>query len=310
MTMPTTFTWIVTGLFGAMLVAGLIVGQTKRFQEKQVLTFWQRVGLPMGTEQINQAVRRRLHRSGTAAAIGGLAGFLVSLVVLLFTPNPSYSFGHTWLVVLPAVVIGMTVFDVALSLRDCLFVQRPNGPRMARLASVSTGDYMSPWRLRAAPSLLVLGIILAAAGPVLGVAGVIELQNFLGSNALVFLVLAVVVLAGCRAVVPRILLHSQPVTDTLELAWDDAIRADTFRKLGLLATIMAWLSVSAIGLAIVDGVFATRPDELTPAIWQVSAMWGYFTIPLLFGYGKSYSYFRHRLWPEFTAVGAGAARKT
>lgn len=288
------------GFLAVVFLIRLAAIQTARHQSRQVFQFWQRVGLPMGTERVNETLKRRLRRSANAALLGGLAGALLAAAVLVLLPEPLLSFNFTWLVALPAILIGTTLFDVALTLRDSLFGPRPDEPRMARAMAVSAADYMSPWRLKAAPSLLLLAGLLAVAGLLLGWLGRIDLPAFLRSPALVSLVVAIVVQALCAAVGRRLLAQPQPVAEALELAWDDAIRADTFRKLGLLATVVAWLSFSAVALGVLAGTGGGGNDSMPTVVSQVLGMWGYFAILLAFNYGGACNYFRHRLWAGLT----------
>lgn len=307
MTFDAQVAWFAVGLLAVVFVARLIVAQTSSHQDKQLLQFWHRVGLPMGSGRVNFTLRRRLHRSELAAMTGGLAGTLAAGVLLFFVPQAPLSFTFTWLVAIPAILTGATALDVAVSLRDTLFGRRDEAPRMARVVAVSAADYMSPWRLRAAPLLLALAGLALAAGVVLGLAGVVGLGPFLRSLALPSFVMAAAVLALSVPLGRRVLEQPQPVAEPLELAWDDAVRADVFRKVGLLAAILAWLALTSAGLGIVDGLghgslAVAGADSMAAAAGQIAGMWGYFIIVFLYNVGTSRSYFRYRLWPNAQLV--------
>ncbi len=151
-------------------VIALLVAQTDKSQRKQVFQFWQKVGLPMGKDMIVSAVGRLLRRRGSAASVGGIVGLLASASAVFFIHSPVYG-THFWLVTLPAMIIGMAAFDSGMALRDTLFRLRTDSPRLARATAVSLSYYISPWRLRTAPLLLVLAALLNGASLVLGSTG-------------------------------------------------------------------------------------------------------------------------------------------
>ncbi len=103
-------TWIAWGFLAVVSAGRLVAAQTAKFLAKQVFQFWQRVGLPMGSNHVNDTLRRRLqpqHQCGTSRGTG-------------------------W--------------------------RRAGGGsalRRTRAVAVSAGDYLRPWRLRAAPSFLL-----------------------------------------------------------------------------------------------------------------------------------------------------------
>lgn len=303
----TVLTWIVAASMGAMMVGFLVATRTHRFQEKQMLTFWQKVGLPMGTERINASVGRRLRRSSTASALGGVAGYLVSLVFLLLSPTPAYSFAYTWVVALPALLIGTTIFDVALAMRDTLFTQRGGTPRMARAAAVSLRDYITPWKMYAPPVLLGVAAILVAIAAALDGAGASAMDASLASLSLPALVMAVLVVLACLVAVRKILARPQPVSDTLELAWDDALRADTVRKAGMLAIAISWLALAAAASGLVVAIDVSLTSTMWFTIVQILLGWGFIAINVVFTYGSSFNWFRRRLWPALLPSNAGTA---
>lgn len=302
MTFESALTWLIIAVVALVNFLTLLLSQTGRFQQKQAFRFWQQVGLPMGTDKIADAVRRRLRRSAAAASAGALAGLLGSVGILLFGPTP-LSVNSFWLVVLPAVLIGMAGCDVGMALRDTLFRQQGDSPRMARVVAVSLGDYISPLRLMLAPSLLVLAVLLGAAGLALGLLGNSQ-DRVLQGAALPILLVALVVISGTAVVATRVLRQTQAVTGALELAWDDAIRAETFRKMALLGATIAWLAVSAIALGILNGLDSAGGTAWGASLGSQIFNLGYLGIFYLFTYGTAYSYFRYRLWPELSVANA------
>lgn len=307
MNSDTALTWTIAAILGAFVVGNLVATQTRRYQDKHVLNFWQKVGLPMGTERINASVTRRLRRSSTASALGGVAGYLVSLGILLLSPTPANTIAYTWVVALPAILIGATIFDVALAMRDTLFAQPDGTTRMARATAVFLRDYITPWKLYAPPVLLGLATSMVAISATLDGTDASALATSLASTSLPALVTAVLVLLGCAVAVRKILGQPQPVSGVLELAWDDALRADTVRKAGLLATSMSWLALAAAA----SGLVAAVDSSLTSTMWftnvQILLSWGFIAITMVYTYGSSFNWFRRRLWPELLPCNAGTA---
>lgn len=295
MSFGSMFDWIAIGFLAAAFLYRLIALQFTAFQEKQAFEFWQRVGLPMGTEQINRSIRKRLRRSSMAALLGGLAGGLAAGTAMFLLPTPGFSYAFMILLALPAVFVGVTSFDVAFTLRESLFGQKSDSPRMARAVAVSMSDYLSPWRLRVAPIIVFLTALVMAARLLLGQAGVTELEGALHWPSLAILIAALIVVVACMLVGRKVLEQPQTVANTLELAWDDAFRADTLRKLALFATVMAWLAFTATALEFLE---ALDPMRLGTAIGQSLGMVVYIAVIPMFTYGRSNSYFRYRLWPK------------
>lgn len=302
-----TLNWIMFGVLAAAFIYRLAVVQTVKEQQNMVLQFWQRVGLPMGHEGINDALRRRLRRSANAAVVGALAGAGAACAVHLYTQIPWLSFTFMWAVALPAVFLGSVAFDVALTLRDSLFGQRPDAPRTARLEAVELVDYMSPLRLRTAPALLIIAAGLALAHVVLGMVGMVDPGGLLRGPAIPFFLASTLMLAFCTVTSRKILKQPQPAADTLELAWDDAVRADVFRKLGLLGSVLAWLAVTGMSIGLLGGLAPSPAANMAVVVAQSSTMVGYSIILCLFTYGSSFSWFRKRLWPNFSLQPSGPA---
>ena len=203
-----------------------------------------------------------------------------------------------WLVVLPIELTAITIADVAVALRRSPFQPSPGLPRVARSEATTIDDYVSPVRLKIAPVCVGLGMVLCAATLVLWLSGAIEIGRFTGSPALPLLAAAVVAHVGGRVAEHRVLLSQQPAINSVELAWDDAFRADTFRALRLFQSSVTWLAVAAalVGIfAIVDGMNVTR---WSVALGPTVLTFGYLAVMIFFVTRGAKDYFRWRLWPN------------
>ena len=255
--------WLSIGVIALLVVVMLLILQTGRYQQRLVFRFWQEVGLPLGTDSVAAAVRRRIRFRSSAA------------------------------------------LDVGFSLRESLFRQGKDSPRLARSRVTSLRDYLSPWRLRLAPAFSLIAAVLCAVGMLLGLLGLIDVATFIRSPALPLLAVALLVFFVGMAAERRVLGHPQPATDTLELAWDDAFKADTFRVLRVFATIVAWLAVAAAGIGMLQGLDAITGTSWSTGVGPQLFIWGYLATLSSFSFGRAKTYFRHHLWPDLAEVNVG-----
>lgn len=305
--MALLLTWASIGALALITVVMLFFGRTARYQERLVLRFWQRIGLPLETDQIAGAVRRRISHRSTAQSTGTLVGLLVSALALILNPSLA-SLTFMWLFALPAVLTCMAAGDLVLSLRSSLFRRHPDAARLARSSATTLRDYVSGWRLHLAPVFILISGALCGCGVALGALGAIDLRHFVLSTAFPLLALSILVLLAGMAMERRILRRSQPAADTLELAWDDAFRAETFRALRLFETIVAWLALAASGIGILQGI-----DALAGTVWSTGLgpqllIWGYLATLGVFSVGRAQTQFRYALWPDLAKVEVGTGR--
>jgi len=294
-------TWVVLGAIAIVVIVMMICVNTAAFRDRAVLRFSSQVGLPLVSDAVSVAVRWHIRVRGSVMFGGGFVGLVVS-AALLFT-NPSLgSATFVWLIVTPAVLAGMAIGDIVMSLRGSLFRQRDGAPRIARPTATTLRDYVTPWRLRLAPACELAAGILCVVGITLGAAGRIDQRTFLTGPALPSLALSLVVWLASTGAQRRVLRQRQPVADTLELAWDDAFRGETLRSLRMLQTLVGLLAVAAAALGILQAL-----DARTGAQWGSNEglqffTWGWLATIVIFGNGRARTQFRERLWPDLTAI--------
>ena len=296
--------WLSIGVIALLVVVMLLILQTGRYQQRLVFRFWQEVGLPLGTDSVAAAVRRRIRFRSSAALGGALVGLLISAGALYWNPSLA-SVSFAWLFTLPILLTGIAALDVGFSLRESLFRQGKDSLRLARSRVTSLRDYLSPWRLRLAPAFSLIAAVLCAVGMLLGLLGLIDGATFIRSPALPLLAIALLVLFVGMAAERHVLGHPQPATDTLELAWDDAFKADTFRVLRLFETIVAWLAVAAAGIGMLQGLDAITGTSWSTGVGPQLFIWGYLATLSSFSFGRAKTYFRHHLWPDLAEVNVG-----
>lgn len=264
------------------------------------------IELPLVTDEIAAAAERRILHRTAAMMAGGLVGILASASVVCLDPA-SASAPTIWLVTLPLTICGMCAGAAFVTLRESLFRRHPDAVRVARAVTVTLHDYISPRRLRMPSALLLAAAGLSLAGSVLGLTGLIDASAFVLSAALPMLAVALVVTIVGALLARRVLDQSQPAGSELELAWDDAFRADTLRALWMLGSIIAWLAVAAAGLGILQGLDAIAGTTWSIGLGSQLFTWGFLVILLSFGFGGAQSHFRFVLWPDLSLESAEAA---
>jgi hypothetical protein len=299
-----TLSWIVIGALALVWVAVLLSVQTSAYLDRTTLRFGTGIGLPLVNDEVAAAVRRHLRIRTSANGTGALLGLVVAGALLFVAPSLG-SRSFTWLVVVPAVLTGMSAAEVLSALRESRFRHRADSTRIARSTATTLKDYVSPWRLRLAPAFQILAGVLCAIGLGLGAAGRIDATTFLRGAAIPFFALSLVVTLASMVAQRRILLRPQPVADTLELAWDDAIRAETLRGLRLAQTLVAWLAAAAAVFGMLQALDALAGTTWSTGIGPQAFVWGWLAITSLFSYGGARTRFRVRLWPDLAAIGAG-----
>lgn len=207
-----------------------------------------RVELPYGSERTRVSVTRALRLRTLAGGCAILAGSLVS-AALLFTPlaeSPFFIFST----LLPSLVVGTVIGTTLIGVRERLFHPAPDAPRIARARSMRASDYLDPVR-RALPwALAAIALVPLAA------VGVSALRTPGRVDAVAAPTVGVLALVAVTAfaLLPRlerlILAQPQPASDTLELAWDDALRAGAIISLRLSCALAAWFvfSLSVVAL--------------------------------------------------------------
>lgn len=291
--------WAVHGAAAIILVGMLIALSRDRYRRNLVFRFSQATQLPLLTETIIAAAERRILHRTAAMMAGGLLGLLASAGVLWLNPADASAF-TIWLVTLPLTLTGMCAGSAFVALRESLFRHPTDALRVARPTIVTLRDYLSPRRLLTPVALLLTAVLVCLTAAVLALVGLIDGAVFLRSAALPMLALALLVVASGGLLARRVLRQPQPATSALELAWDDAFRADTFRALWMFGSIVAWLTVAVAGLGALQGLDALAGTSWSLGLGSQLFTWGFLAVLLGFTIRSAQSYFRFRLWMDLS----------
>lgn len=289
--------WGIHAILTLFIIGALITLSRSSYRRKLVFRFSQTVELPLVTDAIAAAAERRILHRTVAMMAGGLVGVLASAVVVSLN-SATASASTIWLVTLPLTLTGMCAGAAFVALRESLFHRHPDAVRIARPVTVTMHDYVSPRRRRLPLSLLLTAVAVCLAGQALSLTGLIDGAAFIRSAALPTLAVAVIVTVIGGLLARRVLRQPQPASSELELAWDDAFRADTFRALWMFGSTIAWLAVAAAGLGMLQGLDAVAGTTWSIGLGSQLFTWGFLVVLLSFSVAGAQSYFRFRLWPN------------
>ena len=277
---------LLAGYAVVVLVVGLLLSRRRAGAERAVDKAANAAGLGV-TPEIRPLLLRRIRIMRVGDLIGAAVGLaLAALLVTLRTEIPV----QTW-AVQGTIVAGGAAGGLIGGLVATHGLPAP-GRRVARDRAVRVADYISPIERAGA----LIGMLLTA------LFGVLSLT--LGSADARVAVATGVAVAGWLGfeLVARLLIaRPQSADSALQLAWDDALRADSVRRLAgasgavsLLSLLTAtWFETHAllpadeadgVVLAILVGVVAVL------VVLRLS--------PVRTGLGR---YFRDRLWPDTVA---------
>lgn len=257
---------------------------------------------------LEDAVASRLARRQAAGVVTGAVLALVLAPVLRPGEEPA---GAPW--VSPLVVFLAFFLGTALGSAGVAWYESsrplPPGPRLARATVPGHGDYVprierwGAW-VMAAVSPAVAGGLMALDG-----AGLVELGDLP-----VPLVVAAVVAPALAVLADELsarwlLARRQVAGSTLELAWDDALRAKTLRDTVTVAVVTgAWAPLALVG-SIAEELEGGWPAN--PAVGVVNGV-GLVLMAALLVAGvaslvlRPEGHFRRTLWPLDAAVAGGA----
>lgn len=297
--------WIVIALVCFVLPAtAMTQGGRRNPQGKQLAAHAEHVGLPLPAAMVPSVVQR-IKRRQRGMSIGGTVGIVVAtLIYIVFFDNDEG--------VAPALLIFLTGAGTALGGAWAIAAFRPEAtadrPTVARTRLVGLSDYLTKgerfgfWLV---PVVMVLGSI---GGAVLlhQLPGIPGVNGVLLGTSIAFAALVTWGIA-CFAI-RKVLEAPARSASELELAWDDAERADGLRQVANLTiavgglSLVFWLICISEAL-IFDGFY--RDHE--PLAWMIGgislAFYGLLVAVMAGGpvsawlTGQRKGYEQRQLWP-------------
>lgn len=241
------------------------------------------------TNEVEELVLRRSTRAERYSVMLASVGW----VAVVWSPLASGSaVTGVWLI-MGAMVLGGAFGNAIAALVDAHSARRPDLPRLARTRAVSITDYLPP--LERGSGLIALVAVVAGAG-CCSLAGIRDPMVLVDLPALVAFSALVAQVWG-RYLVSR----SQHATTTVDLAWDDALRAKNLRALFEAAPTAALYG----GLAM---LFAVGDRSASWHGWAMTVFFVAVVLPVLLLVVRATTntragrYYLRRLWPETSAA--------
>lgn len=257
MTSASAWIYIVLGIALVAAAAPYGLARSTTARRKALDRFARRIDLALPTTPIeDERVGMRLAARERFIAIGG--GIGIGIAVLATVLLPSFHDDAFSLLGIFALTIAGIGFGAALS-AFATTRELPNDvPRIARLSTPTLRDYL--------PALEYVGTIVVVVGAV--VVPIVALPIGLLYTGLdpadtvtpiVLSFLAVASLVAVLFVARRLLDRGQRAGSTLELAWDDAIRATALRDLISVPLILGFAGMLVPLVTIINDVRVVRP---------------------------------------------------
>ena len=298
--------WIIIALVCFVLPAtALTSGGKKHPDVKKLHEYAHHVGLPL-PDVVIPAVVSRIRRRQRGMSIGGTSGIVIATIIhIVFFDNDDG--------VAPVLVFFLAGVGTALGGAWAIAAHRPSAqpqhPVVARLRSVELSDYLTRgerfgfWTVPAVVTLgSIAGVVLLLQLPATLGAG----STLLGSGVAIGSLLTwVVALIALR----RVLAAPARSESELELAWDDAERADGLRQVVNLTVAVACISLLfwliCIGEVLISDGFYREHEAVSLLITGISVLsFGVLVavtatgpmVAWLTGYRKGYE--QRQLWPS------------
>ena len=233
-----------------MILSGapLALSKNPKQRQKALDRYARKVNLAI-TPQVRPQVIRRIVTVERAAIAGSGCGAILGLAL-------GIALGDRWLtgmggsstplLILISAALGAVVAPACTA--AVLSCQRRPGPRIARVSSPEVSDYVPELERWSAPVALIGAGCTLAAGWIGLQSGVLSSDSLSAGQVFttVGAVLGYLALIGFIAGIVlrrRVLQTGQPAATEQELAWDDALRANTLRGMAQLPFVLALASI-------------------------------------------------------------------
>jgi hypothetical protein len=270
--------WFVLVITIVFLAIGLIVSRTLSGQARELEHFIKGMTLPL-TDVALTMIPRRLFRANMGVLIGG-APVMVVLIAIGFSAQHRVELSTLSIIFL--LLLAGSTLGVAIACTTNIGPSTPELPRVARATRPRMADYLPP-------AWVVISAAVCATGLVIAALVLLRITAVGTINWLLVVMIAVdaVTLAASPLLARRLLASPQPANDSLQLAWDDAMRAHGLRSV--------WLASFAVGIA--TAFFAI--NVLYPGVSNLSYLEYILAIALLSltRFTRPGSRFQRRLWP-------------
>lgn len=252
-------------------------------------------------DRTEEVVTARLVRRERAAVFGGCLGALAAAALAAARTDEAAS-GYRLFGVMLCFLAGRALGFGVVAWRESVS-RAADGPRLARATVPTHGDYVARHERVSAWAVAVLAFL--GAGALLVVERTNGFDDALHGAVPVGLALAVLVVPGLTIAVDevlarRLLARPQVASTTLELAWDDALRARALRDMVTVPLSAGLFGLLALIGLVGDRVEGTWPEEPAGGIMvgaSVLLLVGAAVMAVVSAVLRPERHVRRRLWP-------------
>jgi hypothetical protein len=285
---------IAIGLILIMAIAWL-VGRSQ--QKNAVQRFSRKFGLEL-PEGMEPVIRVGVMARHTGALVGTIITEVVAVIVLLVFPG--FQLLATWWALFAAYLVGAGIGS-ALAILLAERKREQGVVRVARSSAVVVKDYVSPYQSVLA-RFSVLVAILAFAGDVW--LTISNSRDFLSIVSGVLVGLSLLTLVVYEFVSRRLVSKGALAGTTLELAWDDALRAYAVSNLCMMVALIALYSLIGYDTLLVQDnpnshAYGEPLFSVYTGLFPIAATVAILTLVTLSTRVRSRQHFLRRLWPAF-----------
>jgi hypothetical protein len=296
--------WFITGVLVLLIIVGAVLMLIPAFRRYAVVQTGTSVGLAV-PEQLEPALRRRFVGRSLTSLVGALLGLVVAVASLqsgLVPSTESTDVGEFW-IVFGGFFAGASVAAAIYAL--AAKPARPEGARYARSGAVDLRDYLAPIDRLGARAAVALGVVTLIAATAVSAAGLTNSNAAVSVGGLI-VVAGVVALALSEFASRRILDRPQPAGSPAELAWDDALRAQSLREIVTAPLSLGSWGALAVLFTLLDATDAVGFGGIA-TFWVGAIGLAIVLIALFAAAGisiatKPQQHYLRRLWPDVAAT--------
>ena len=290
----TAILWWVVAVCLVMGAALLIVNALPHAQEKALLRFQNNVGVDL-PQRLAERLRRRMLINRRSSLIGGMAGILVSALIVDSRAPSSPNTLDTFILIAGAFA-GPTL---AISIAALLTASKDSDDhvRYARSHAVGLSDYVPPLERWVARGLTLLAIAFLAAWSISSWLrpAASDTQAFI--NGALFTLIAAGTLLICEIAGRRIVAMGIRAGSPEKLVWEDAIRSLTVRDLAGAPALVGLYAIMWTAPALLsEGAGAAVVNST-----GLMVSFGVIVVAIISMVFKPERHFLRRLWPELAA---------
>lgn len=251
-------------------------------------------------ETVEPVVAARLAQRERAGVVLGAVVGLVALAWIAMGTVVTTEDPYAVLVVALAFFLGHAVGYGAVAWNESRRPAPTGAPRIARATTPTQDDYVPSIERRGARVAAVISVLVALGLVLVDATGALDLGSLPWGLVVAAVVAPPVTVALHEVFAARLLEQRQLATTTLELAWDDALRARTLRDMVTVAIITGCYGPFALLVVVGDGLEGGWPAN--PAVGVVTGLvvglGGVMVLTALVdAAGNPHRHFRKRLWP-------------